>query len=222
MAEVNLSFDISENLSQRILQWEYPPGHRLTEEGLCSEFAVSRSPVREALGTLVERGLVEKSARQGYTVRRLDLDEIKESYDVRVVLERAVIDRLCEVGADPDILDALEARWVQLRDGLPALSPRAADEDEHFHRVLAEAAGNRVLARTLAEIDARIHFVRLSDITNTERLRQTCLDHLKIIDALRRRDRTTAAEALRRNIEWGKNNVETAIRDALMRAHLGR
>jgi len=222
VGEVNLSFDISEHLSQRILKWDYPPGHRLTEEGLCSEFSVSRSPVREALGILVERGLVDKNARQGYTVRRLDLEEIKQSYDVRLVLEVAVVDLWCERGPDPAILDALERRWTELRDGLPELSPNAAREDEEFHRVLAQAAGNGVLTRTLAEIDSRIHFVRLSDITNTERLRQTCLDHLEILEALRRGDKTTAVAALKRNIEWGKTNVESAIRDALMRAHLGR
>lgn len=194
----------------------------MTEEGLCTEFSVSRSPVREALGILVERGLVDKNARQGYTVRRLDLEEIKQSYDVRLVLEIAVIDLLCDRGPDPSILDGLERRWTELCDGLPELSNNAAREDEEFHRVLAQAAGNVVLTRTLAEIDSRIHFVRLSDITNTDRLRQTCLDHLEIIEALRKRDRTTAVAALKRNIEWGKTNVETAIRDALMRAHLGR
>jgi len=218
----NLSFDVYEQLSLRILKWEYPPGHRLTEEGLCSEFSVSRSPVREALGMLVERGLVDKNARQGYTVRRLDLEEIKQSYDVRSILEVAVIDALCERGADSGVLDRLEKRWTELRDGLPELSPHAAEEDEEFHRVLAAACGNGVLAHTLADIDSRIHFVRLSDITNTDRLRKTCVDHLQIIEALRKRDRATAVEALRRNIEWGKTNVETAIRDALMRAHLGR
>ena len=72
----------------------------------------------------------------------------------------------------------------------------------------------------LADIDSHIHVVRLSDITNTDRLRQTCEDHLEILDALKRRDRSAAVMALRRNIEWGKTNVETAIRDALMRAHL--
>lgn len=218
----NLRVDIYEQLSFRILSWEYPPSHRLTEEGLCAEFSVSRSPVREALGMLVERGLVDKNARQGYSVRRLDLEEIKESYDVRLVLEIAVVDRLLTRGTPPAVLDRLRRRWTQLRDGLPELSPHAAEEDEEFHRVLAEAAGNRVLARTLADIDSSIHFVRLSDITNTERLHQTCLDHLEILDALARGDRAAAVAALTRNIEWGKTNVETAIKDALVRAHLGR
>lgn len=220
MAEANLSVDVYTRLSERILKWEYPPGHRLTEEELCEEFSVSRSPVREALGMLAERGLVDKRARQGYTVRRMDLTEIKELYDVRLILEKAVVERLCERGLDAGVLAELEGRWTALLSGLPALAPNAAQEDESFHRRLADAAGNGALARMLADIDDRIHVVRLSDITNPERLRTTCADHLEIVGALKRRDRAAAVAALKRNIEWGKTNVEAAIRDALMRAHL--
>ena len=39
-------------LKNRIIRWEYPPGYRFTEEELCREFSVSRSPVREAIGRL--------------------------------------------------------------------------------------------------------------------------------------------------------------------------
>jgi DNA-binding GntR family transcriptional regulator len=220
MAEPNLSGDVYDRLSERILKWEYPPGHRLTEEGLCAEFAVSRSPVREALGMLAERGLVDKKARQGYTVRRLDLAEIKELYDVRLILEVAVLERLCSEGADPAVLDGLERRWLSLLAGLPALAPNTAREDEEFHLALANAAGNGALVRILSDIDARIHFVRLSDITNSERLKKTCCDHLEIVRAVRQGEREAALAALTRNIEWGKANVEEAIRDALVRAHL--
>jgi DNA-binding GntR family transcriptional regulator len=220
MADENLSFDVYTRLSERILKWEYPPGHRFTEEALCTEFSVSRSPVREALGMLAERGLVDKKARQGYSVRRLDLVEIKELYDVRIILEVAVVDSLCREGMDPIVLDGLRDRWLMLRDGLPELAPDAASEDEAFHRSLAKSCGNSVLCRMLEDIDMRIHFVRMADITDPERLRTTCEDHLEIIEALRRRNAAVATVTLKRNIEWGKKNVEAAIRDALVRAHL--
>jgi DNA-binding GntR family transcriptional regulator len=72
----------------------------------------------------------------------------------------------------------------------------------------------------LDDIDTRIHFVRMADITDPDRLKTTCEDHLEIIEALRRRNAAHATVALKRNIEWGKKNVEAAIRDALVRAHL--
>ena len=49
-------------LKSRIIRWEYPPGYRFTEEEICKEFGVSRSPVRETLRMLEEHGLVDKGA----------------------------------------------------------------------------------------------------------------------------------------------------------------
>ena len=222
MAEDNLSRQIYDSLSKRVLWLQYPPGHRLTEETLCAEFGVSRSPVREALGMLVESGLVDKKARHGYSVRRLDVQEIDDLYDARLVLELAVIERVCERGMEGEELARLEHYWRGLYDGLPAMAENLADADEQFHEVLAKSAGNRALQQMIQYVDRRIHFVRLADITNPERLKTTCLDHLAILEAVRARDAVRAAAAVRRNIEWGRGNVEAALKDALLRAYQAR
>jgi DNA-binding GntR family transcriptional regulator len=219
MTEHNLSREVSDSLSERILSLAYPPGHRLTEEALCAEFKVSRSPVREALGMLVENGLIDKKARHGYSVRRLDLQEINDLYDVRLVLELAVIERVCEKGMQPQEVARLEEYWRGLHDQLPCMAEHLAESDEEFHEILADAAGNRTLRQMLDYVDKRIHFVRLADITNPDRLRTTCLDHLAILRAVRERNPALGAEAVRRNIEWGRGNVEAALKDALIRAH---
>ncbi len=57
---------IYNTISTRIINWSYPPGYRLTEEMICSEFNVSRSPVREALNALVSEKLVLKEQHKGY------------------------------------------------------------------------------------------------------------------------------------------------------------
>jgi len=215
----NLSEHICARLSERIMKWEYPPGYRFTEEELGEQFHVSRSPIREALGMLVERGLVDKKARQGYSVRRLDLQEINELYDVRLVLERSVVKRLCRNGMDPELIRDLEREWMEYRDHLPAMSESAVLADERFHEILARESGNSVLRRMLMEIDQKIHFVRYADIVNPQRLRQTCEDHLELLGAIKKGDRKAALAVLSRNIDWGRKHVESAIKDALMRAH---
>ena len=219
MAEDNLSRQIHASLSERVLGLQYPPGHRLTEEALCAEFGVSRSPVREALGMLVENGLIDKKARHGYTVRRLDLREIEELYDVRLVLEVAVIERLCATGMGEAELVRLERYWRGLYEALPAMAAHLADSDEEFHATLARSAGNGVLEQMLRFVDKRIHFVRLADITSPERLKITCLDHLSILAAIREHDVVRGSEAVRHNIEWGRRNVEAALKEALIRAY---
>lgn len=215
----NLSAEVYESLSERIRTWLYPPGHRLTEEELCAEFGVSRSPIREALNMLAEAGLVDKAERKGYRVRKIDLQELQDLYDTRLVLELAVIEQICERGMSPGLLRQLRKRWKELLDALPAMAHEAALEDEHFHEALAAEAGNGVMQKILKDIDRSIHFVRLSDITDPERLKKTCQDHLEILSALEHCDVQRAKELTRENILWGKEKVSNALKEALIRAH---
>ena len=222
MAMENLSQAIYEALSERILRWDYLPGHRLTEDALCGEFAVSRSPVREVLNTLVEKGLVEKRPKQGYQVRLLDFKEIDELYDVRIALEDFVIDWLCRKGMEPKRVDELLAFWTELPKGMPGAAVDVPAADEKFHETLCGLVGNATLARVLKDIDRRIHFVRLADITSPERIVSTCSEHIEILSAIKDKDPEKARNALRRNIEGGKSSVERAIKEALAHAYRNR
>lgn len=213
------STDIYDSLSQRIITWFYTPGYRLTEEELCAEFAVSRSPVREALGSLVSARLITKEAHKGYMVRQIDLREVNELYDTRLVLELAVVETLCEKGMDASILKDLQERWKVMLDTLPEGLTLCATEDELFHKTLCSAAGNLVMMQILDDIAKRIHFVRLSDITDPDRMRKTCQDHLDLLLSLEARDIEQSKSIVRRNILWGKEKVDTAIKEALFHAH---
>jgi DNA-binding GntR family transcriptional regulator len=219
MAESNLSREIFSQLSDRILHWEYAPGQRLTEELLCTEFNVSRSPVREALQMLAERNLIDKKPRLGYRVKQLNLTEIHELYDVRIALETHVMERICKEGIDESCLLKLEAEWSQFLSDLPGMGKYPVGEDEEFHQAFAQATKNRTLQLMLQNIDDRIRFVRSIDIRSPERMKDTCLEHLGILDAVRQHDAAKAIVLLRRNIEAGRTSVESALKDALARAH---
>ena len=219
MAKTSLSQPIYARLSERILRWDYLPGHRFTEEGLCKEFSVSRSPVREALNTLAENGLIEKKPGHGYSVKLLNFVEINELYDVRLALETYVIELICRTGAGDKRLEELRAFWSDIHSRLPETAKNVAAADEEFHETLARLTRNQTLASTLKTIDRRIHFVRLADITTEERVRTTCLEHLELLDAIREGDESRARAVLRKNIDGGRSSVERAIKDALAHAY---
>jgi len=219
MGERSRSVTIYNTLADRIITWTYSPGHRFTEEELCTEFGVSRSPVREALNSLVSARLIEKEAHKGYSVRQIDIREVNELYDVRLVLEMEVVSLLCNRGIDPALLKKLRTRWQAIVDRLPEVVGVSAFEDELFHEILAQEAGNEVLEQFLSEISKKIHFVRLSDITDPQRLERTSHDHLKLLDALEKQDYKAAQQIMRLNILWGKEKVDSAIKEALFYAH---
>lgn len=217
----NLSTDVFTVLKNRIIHWEYAPGHRFTEEGLCEEFGVSRSPVREALRMLVENKLVEKAPHKGYSVKQLDMQEIHELYDVRMALETFVIERLTQGSYPEKEWKELYRSWQKLRKASLASSADFANLDEEFHEKLASWTNNSTLLQQIQAIDERLHFIRVTDITSTERLHETCEQHLRILDCIKDKNIDCAREALQINIEDGRKNVEHAIKEALARAYLG-
>ena len=216
----NLSTEIFSVLKDRIIRWQYASGYRFTEEGLCDEFGVSRSPVREALRMLVENNLVEKAPYKSYSVKQLDLQEIHELYDVRSALETFVIGRLVERGYPQEDWEELYRAWKNLRKAPMAVSSDFAIKDEEFHEVLAIWTGNHTLLQQIRSINERLHFIRMTDITTTQRLRATCEQHLRILDCIKDKNIECAREALQTNIEDGRQNVEHAIKEALARAYL--
>lgn len=217
----NLSTDVFSVLKERIIRWEYAPGYRFTEEGLCKEFGVSRSPVREALRMLVENNLVDKAPHKGYSVKQLDMQEIHELYDVRLALETFVVERLSRSEYPEADWNELYRTWQNLRKASITNSADFAKMDEEFHERLAIWTGNRTLLQQIRSIDERLHFIRVTDITSTERLRETCEQHLRILECIKAKNVDCAREALQLNIEDGRKNVEHAIKEALARAYMG-
>jgi DNA-binding GntR family transcriptional regulator len=221
--KVTLSAHIFTTLKQRIIHWGYPPGHHLTEEELCQEFGVSRVPVREALRMLAENGLVDKAPHRGCMVKQPDLVEIHELYDVRLALELFVVAQLAERALLDGLAQEIAAPWRSLLN-TPATaeidSGQLAIADAGFHEALARATGNRLLYDQLRQIDERLHFTRLTDITTGERLHSTCKQHLHLLDCIEAGDPVAAQEAIRTNIEFGRTHVERALKEALAQAYL--
>jgi len=216
----NLSADIFTVLKDRIIHWQYPRGHRLTEEGLCEEFGVSRSPIREVLRMLVENDLVEKEPHRCYSVKQLNIQEIHELYDVRLALELFVVEWLTQKGVPPDDWQELYNTWCAILDKFPKAMANFADKDEQFHETLAIWTGNNTLVQQLHYINERLHFIRTTDITSIERLEVTRDQHVRILDCIRENDINCSREALRMNIHVGRENVEQAIKEALANVYM--
>lgn len=222
MEKSNLSSEIFDTLKNRIIRWEYMPGHRLTEESLCHEFGVSRIPVREALRMLEDNKLIDKIPYRGCTVKQPDLNEINELYDVRLALELFVVEYLATQGLDEAVQQQLRQPWNHLlEEGAPdAVDPfQLARQDEAFHETLAEATGNQMLLDLLHTANERMTFIRLTDITTWDRLRGTCQQHLQILESIRAQNVPAARQAMQTNIEFGRKNVESALKDALVQAY---
>jgi DNA-binding GntR family transcriptional regulator len=216
----NLSASIVATLKERIIHWQYPPEHRLTEAELCQKFGVSRSPVREALRTLATDGFVKKMPNRGYSVKQYNLREIEELYEVRLALELYVVECLAKRGAPKqNDMEALKRTWTGLLNGVSKTDEELAKLDTQFHETLAHASGNKSLLRQLRAINERLLLFRMIDFGKAHRAESTCHQHLEILKRIAAKDIPGARKAMQRNIEEGRNNVHASIKDALARAY---
>ncbi|WP_309386488.1 GntR family transcriptional regulator [Cerasicoccus frondis] len=215
------SEDVYKVLEKRILAWEYPPGHRLKEDELCKEFNVSRIPVREALSRLSQIHLVERKPNVGCTVKRWSVNEINDLYELRIALESYVSESLANNPPSEEVFAEQIAAWRQHLEaskceGFPKKSWFTADEA--FHESLVIALGNQQILTMLRDINSRLRFLRVKDITNAQVLADSSKQHLAIMDAILAGNAELAVATVRSNIRMGKDNVKAALQDVLLRA----
>lgn len=147
-------------IREAIMSLHYRPGEALIERLLCEETGVNRSSIREALRLLEAEGLVRRETSRGLVVAELTAGEIRDIFDLRLILESELLRRYVENGAAADLstLSALldQAEREAKRDG------------EDYTRVLSrfvqrvwEGGGNAVAVRTLESLLSRINYIRV-------------------------------------------------------------
>lgn len=114
--------DIVKVLRSRISSQELSPGSRIQEVAMAREFNISRARVREVLGMLEQRGLIERIPNRGAIVTRMEPKEVFEIFDIREVVEGLAV-RLATLNAPDGTWDTLLAEF-----GDP-LARRIADGD---------------------------------------------------------------------------------------------
>ena len=144
---------IADILREAILDGVLEPSTWLREEELAKELAVSRTPIREALGRLSVEGLVTITARQGAVVTPLSIEDVLDLFDVREPLEGLAARLAARHRAAAD-LQALERILAQMDQ---AAARRQVAEliklNVTFHRAIRHAARNRFLDRFLAQAE---------------------------------------------------------------------
>lgn len=143
-------------LRQMIASGELPPGERVAEIPTAEHLGVSRTPVRIALRTLEQEGLLEKQARRGYRVRQVTPDEISGAVEVRGVLEGLAASQAAEKGLSEE--QRAEMRQCLAEGDLlfnkgyitEADLETYHDLNRRFHGMILQASQNPAIASALS------------------------------------------------------------------------
>ncbi len=189
---------IRDTLVGRILDGTYPAGTQLKELYLAREFDVSQAPIREALRELEGSGLVSSERFRGTRVRGADYQEMRESYELRTMLEM----RSMALAAPytPALLDDLAVCLSGMDAAVKADNSEGyIDYALRFHRRLVESTGNRTFLSVwdslLWDIRGRIALRRLAEMGRS--LKPMVSMHKALLGRLRAQDVEGATERVR-------------------------
>lgn len=145
---------IYEAIRRAIIEQALKPGAKLPEDAIGASFGVSRTIVREALRKLAESGLVEIKRNRGASVARPSWEEARDIFDIRIALERIVVERLAGNLTAAQIR-RLEEHAQEEERAAGGQEPRSVRLATEFHVLLAEMTGSDTLARYVAEVSWR-------------------------------------------------------------------
>jgi len=174
-------------LRQAIIEQALPPGTKLPEDEIGEQFGMSRTLARATLQKLEAEGLVETRPKRTATVAKPTLQEARQIFEVRRVLEREAV-RLVASRWQPEFGATLEGHIREeeaaVAAGREALSIRLAGE---FHTKLCVLAGNALLHKYLGELVSRCSLI-LAVFGRPHSSECGIAEHRAIVAALRRRD----------------------------------
>ncbi|AWR87311.1 GntR family transcriptional regulator [Meiothermus taiwanensis] len=200
-------------LRQAILGRKIPPGQKLVVRVLAEELGLSPTPVKEALAALEREGLVVAVPHRGYFVLEPSLEDVREIYSLREVLE-GLAARLAVENNGRALLRKLERLFEKQCEAAEQGDIEAyGDLDLAFHRTFWEAAGSKRLLATAETIDGQIRMLINSSAAIPGRLPQSRAEHQAILQAVRDKDPQAAETAMRTHVR----NAGQALERFLMR-----
>ncbi|WP_284619522.1 GntR family transcriptional regulator [Aquabacterium humicola] len=197
---------IVESITTAIVERRLMPGTKLAEQKIADIFQVSRTIVRQALNQLSRDHLVTLEPARGAFVATPSVDEARQVYEVRAMLEAAAVRQLCARITDAQIAE-LRVHLRQERDAIgrtdvPGRTRLLAD----FHVVLARMLGNEVLAQLLADLLSRSSLISLM-YQSSHSAEASQDEHVAIVDALERRDARAAVRLMEQHLHSVERNL---------------
>jgi DNA-binding GntR family transcriptional regulator len=211
---LTLSQRVYEHLRDEILADHLLPGTELSEVALSKELAISRGPIREAMGRLAAEGLITMRPRRRAEVRSLTPQELIDAYQVREALEVMAVRLLIRRVTEADL-----ARLEELIDQMAAHSAKGAVREfftanVSFHELLCELSGNPKLQEVHHRLEGEIGRFQNRTLALRGSMDDSLTEHRAILAAVRLRDADRAAALTAEHIRVPAERLQATLRDS--------
>lgn len=191
-----------ETLEKAIISGKILPGERLSEAKLAEEMGISRAPVREALIRLEEAKIVKKTHR-GREVVKISKDELKELYEIKILLEGHAASR----GAKSASLNLINRLKILVDKMDELLKPEdyvtLLKTNYQFHNLLVESGGNKRLCETYLNTVKQIRWTTHLSFENPGQPKLSNNEHREIFKAFKKADARKVYDLTKKH---GKNS----------------
>jgi DNA-binding GntR family transcriptional regulator len=211
LRNVSRSEFVFASLRDAIWEGRFAPGERIAEEEIAQSLGVSRTPVRDALRRLQERGMLVVGASRSLVVAELSKQQVLELYAMREILEGSAARFAAQHASEAEIgiLRRVLDEFVMHADDARML----ISLNRRFHRAVCEAAHNRYLIATLDGMHDALALLHSNTFRLPNRRTESDAEHRRIVRAITRRNPDEAEQAARNHVRAAQRTRFSALAD---------
>ncbi|RAX37889.1 GntR family transcriptional regulator [Rhizobium tropici] len=195
----------AEQIRTLILDGTYRPGQPLRQEALSERLKVSRTPLRHALQSLAEEGLVETVGFKGARVARPDPNMVRDLFDMRLLLEPLA---LKSAVAHHTKLDFARAEMALDAADTERDPHRLSQRNWEFHHALYRPSDRPTLMRTIEQLNRASAFAEAIAKSIVIRSEKSAAEHRELLEACRNGDMDGAILHLTKHLQLAYHDIQ--------------
>ncbi len=186
-------------IKNNIIVRKLAPGQRIVVRDLEKSLGMSKTPITNALARLEQEGFIVSEHNRGFSVKELQLDEIRQLYRLRIGLEELAIEFAIEDFSEDKFMELKAALDAYLSYDCNYYDPKRLQLDIDFHLHIAKISGNNYLIEMIQDVYERT-LLGLSPAFMTPLIPRFEEEHKNIVQALQDRDFDKAKATLREHL----------------------
>lgn len=186
-------------LKDNIISLNLEPGSLIKENEIAEVLGVSRTPVREALMELSRTQIVEIYPQKGSYVSKIDFQQVEEARFIRVALEEAIVELVCQAASEKDIMQLQSNIDLQEFYISHAQRQQLHEQDDEFHKLLFTITNRMQTYEVMSGMMLHFDRVRQMGIKTIKDIK-VVEDHKAIVEAIKKRDSARAREQMQKHL----------------------
>ena len=188
--EIISASDIYEHIKSNIINFEYPPSCRLTENEIANKFNVSRTPVKVAFTRLENEGFLEVLPQRGTYVTKLNATKTKDFIYLRTCLEEKITIEFMNICTEQDC--EILSKFLEEQTKTISKIDFKAEEffvlDSKFHAYIFERTNHLGIWDEISKLTVNYTRYRMADLLESQNFNQLVKEHYNLFNAIKNKE----------------------------------